>query len=209
MRQLALPGIESPSPVRYSLGMRPASPDRSYVLGVDPGLAHCGLALLSVARTGLPSVRVLRVRTVETKRPKHQSACEATHERALRLHLSLRSFVGPHIPLAIATEAMSFPRNASASQKMGVAWGVLSAFAASLAVPLLATSPQQIKKRLVGTVSASKEEVGEAVSAKLGARYVSLVTAFKKTDHEHIHDAAGAALTLLEAVRALPRIEQP
>lgn len=120
--------------------------------------------------------------------------------------------------VAICAESMSWPRNAGASAKMGISWGVVAAVAHARRVPILQTSPQAMKKKITGRRDANKDEVREGVLDFLvkangvrGAEFLPIgrerserrllehEAKIPKTRREHAWDALGLALACRDA----------
>lgn len=97
---------------------------------------------------------------------------------------------------ALAIEAMSYPRNASAASKLMMSWGVLSEVVRTLNLPMVQMSPQKMKSVLTGTIKAEKEDVERAVRALFTEEAFVACGADKitKTRKEHAFDALGAAV---------------
>lgn len=179
------------------------------VLGIDPGFASTGYALVrlgedrTVLRCGL-------LRTEKEQRKRQVLAADDNLRRARELAREIvrrclddgpvnaamgpqvRCALGSHeIPVAIVLESMSFPRSASVANKMGLALGVVAAIAEARGLPLVQESPQRIKLALCGRRDASKESVATAVSAIVGRVPLDPIPASQR---EHVWDAIAAAL---------------
>jgi crossover junction endodeoxyribonuclease RuvC len=173
------------------------------VLGIDPGLASCGLAVLDVAPE---RPRVVAVRAFASKpsaRKRHTYASDDTYERASALAEAVAEYLagGPGSPepvRAVCVEAMSYPRHASAAHKMGVAWGTIAAVVSSRRVPLVQASPQKIKTLTAGARNASKGAVALAVAARVDGLEAALRDV-RETAEEHVFDAIGAVLACSES----------
>ena len=126
--------------------------------------------------------------------------------RARELHRQLGSVAkDAHV---FCVESMSFPRNAGSAAKVAMGWGVIAALAEDLGIPVVQSSPQEIKKVLTGAKNASKKEVQDT----LGLRYNNLsellteITA--KSDLDHAYDALAAVVASLdsEVIRMVRKI---
>ena len=177
------------------------------IFAVDPGLATFGLTFLTVPADGTALVDFVAFH--ESKKAAARLnllASDDTAERARELYFFLdRAWIhattglremGP-APRAIFAEAQSWPRNAGASAKVGVAWGVLVAFAAEHDLPILQLSPQKVKRHLCGVQSASKKEVELEVRKR--AHFTDddaekTLASLAKSKHEHIYDAVAVGL---------------
>jgi Holliday junction resolvasome RuvABC endonuclease subunit len=163
----------------------------SLILGVDGGLATCGLALAAIRNDGsLDLLKVATVRTTKSAAKRGVYASDDNVRRCRELATELHYFVCnyPGTLSLICAEAMSFPRSSSTAAKMGMGWGVLAAFAHELEVPIVQASPQQIKLALCGKKTASKSEVQAAIED----RWSHVQWPKRKADVEHAADAAAA-----------------
>ena len=97
---------------------------------------------------------------------------------------------------ALAVEAWSQPRHASAAVKMARAWGVLVTLAGDR--PIVEASPQAIKLATAGSKTASKEAVVRAVAFTLSGAGRMLADV-PRTLREHAADACGAVLASLRS----------
>lgn len=186
------------------------TPVGSRIIAIDPGLGSFGAALIDLPGDGFDRAArpgVIAVAYNETKKAaKKQNllAADDTAERARELWQFLRIFwhdaypsaMPPTRPRALLAEAQSWPRNAGASAKVGVAWGVIVAFAAERDLPILQLSPQKVKKHLCNSISASKEEVEAAVRGRTlwAAEARAYMEGLKGGAHEHVHDAIAVGL---------------
>jgi len=166
-------------------------------LGLDPGFAFFGWGIVRLN----PRLELVDAGCARTKKNKRKVlATDDNIVRGRELWRALDELWSNHHPVVIATESMSWPRNASVTGKMGIAWGILISFAERYELPVVAVSPQNMKKKLVGKNSASKAEVRKAVLATQG--FVRLAGLLDKTlpvtQHEHPIDAVGAVLTSLD-----------
>jgi crossover junction endodeoxyribonuclease RuvC len=160
----------------------------SLILGVDGGLATCGLALAAIRNDGsLDLLKVATVRTTKSAAKRGVYASDDNVRRCRELAAELHCFVYGSLAL-ICAEAMSFPRSSSTAAKMGMGWGVLAALAYELEVPIVQASPQQIKLALCGKKNASKAEVQAAIED----RWSHVQWPKRKADVEHAADAAAA-----------------
>jgi Holliday junction resolvasome RuvABC endonuclease subunit len=144
------------------------------VLGCDTGLKRFGWVVAEVRRERLV-VRAMGVICTEKSDAKQRVlAASDTFRRAREVAAALEVSVrratavnGGRVRLA-CYEAISLPRDASASAKVGVGFGVFAGYVSRWEVPALEVSPQALKKALTGRGDASKVEVAVAVAQRLG-----------------------------------------
>jgi len=131
------------------------------VLGVDPGTRATGYGL--VERDG-PRHRLLECGVIRPGRNADLS------ERLVEIHLGLLELIDRHQPECVALEGVFSGRNARTAMVLGHARGVLVLAAALRSVPVYEYPPREVKKRVVGTGAATKDQVGFMVQKHLRLR---------------------------------------
>ena len=180
---------------------RPARLPR--VLGLDPGLAHFGWAVVEI---GVDFERVLAVgvfRTKKSMRRRNVRASSDLHRRGVELARGLATVIATHGPIhAFCAEALSSPRGASAAGKLQRSWGIVDDIVAGFDAPLLEATPQELKVATAGRATASKADVMAAVEARYpGAEaLVRFRSGFPSGQWEHGFDAVGAVIASLDTV---------
>jgi Holliday junction resolvasome RuvABC endonuclease subunit len=86
---------------------------------------------------------------------------------------------------------MSWPRNAGVVAKMGIVWGVIASIAKVHNLPMIQSSPMEIKRITTGDGKASKERM----ISTFQALYPDLVWPTQVALHEHCADALGSILS--------------
>jgi len=164
------------------------------ILGIDPGFAALGLARLTVSPVALErdGVDLAVVRTAKSAR---KAEVLATSDNARRL-AELVDAIAPLMDgvACIAMEAQSWPRHAGSAVKVALAHGAVITMARERRIPLIQVSPQDLKRRVTGSRTASKAEV----QAALERRYGALAWPSPASVREHAADALGAALCALD-----------
>ncbi len=191
------------------------------ILGIDPGFASLGYAVLNLDATG-PTVATLGVlRTAKTDKKHRVLAADDNVRRCRELALPLAQlmlsgavgYVAPPAGVAgfvermrttstlslVCAEKMSFPRNASAAAKMAMSWGMIVAYLHHHGLPLIQASPQDVKRRVTGSSSASKEEVQKALIKRFGRGLLRMLKGIPEGQHEHAFDALAAAVACLDS----------
>lgn len=134
-----------------------------YVLGLDPGFASVGYAVVRITRDSEQPVKLGIIRTEKSSGKRNVRASDDNLERAKEIAAELQAIVRQYDVKLICAETMSYPRNAAAAAKMAMCWGVLAALAHQHSIPVAQATPQEVKKALCHKKDASKEEVQEAV----------------------------------------------
>ena len=167
------------------------------VLGIDIGFASVGIALVELTHVS-ESVEWLDViRTEKSAKKREVRASDDNLRRAQEIASRLVPFFQNDRIQVVCMEAMSFPRNASASMKMGMCLGDIATLACLYSVPIQQVSPQEIKKRLCGKKDASKDDVEKALRKRYKIR--KDVVAFTESSREHAFDALASIVACLDS----------
>jgi crossover junction endodeoxyribonuclease RuvC len=156
----------------------------SCVLGVDPGVAKLGLAVIATEGRR-PSLRWAG--TVTTR---------AGHEESQRLaHVAeaIREAIATHGPSVVAVERVAFNRNQVSALAVARATGAVMVVAAEAGVPVEEYSPTEIKLAVTGAGNAGKAQVRRALERVHGLDGVPA--------QADAADAAAVALTHLASAR--------
>lgn len=172
-------------------------------MGIDPGFAHLGLAVVTRQKPGDP-LRLVTLEVVETsKAPKkamRDLRVAADDQRRLRHFWNrLESVIAAYLPQAIGVESYApWP-----GQMGGNAWKVALAYQLSVCVGWahgvlpMTFRPDDLKRRLLGKNAGTKGEVEQGLCAEVtGLR--DALDALPKTKREHAADAVGHALLAIE-----------
>jgi crossover junction endodeoxyribonuclease RuvC len=133
------------------------------VLGVDPGLARTGVAVVEGAPGAL---RLVHAGCIVT---------EPGTSDAPRLRLlfdSLGAVVRAHRPDAAAVEQLFFASNRTTAMRVGEARGVALCVLAGAGLEVDEYTPMQVKEAVAGYGGASKAQVGRMVRSVLGVERV-------------------------------------
>ncbi len=130
------------------------------VLGIDPGLALTGWALVEGHQGGL---KLRAAGCWETP------AGEPEGERLLRLWESFSELVRRDRPDAVSVERLYFSRNVSTAMAVSQARGVLVCAATLARLALHEYTPNQVKQAVTGNGAAPKPQVARLVRMILGA----------------------------------------
>lgn len=131
------------------------------VIGVDPGLATTGFAVLEQEAGVLKACAVGAIRTTDG---------DGEGDRLAYLRSALLELLDAERPEVAAVETLFFNRNASTAMSVGRASGVVLATLAEKAVAAHEYTPLQVKQSVVGVGNASKRQVQTMVAALLGLR---------------------------------------
>lgn len=165
-----------------------------HVLGIDPGMASVGVAVMELLPDGLRLVEAGVIRTQKADKKRRVRAADDNIERTREIASELLRSIRTYRPVAICAESMSFPRSSSVAGKMAMCWGALAAIAEERHLPVLQATPQEIKQVLTGSKAAGKEEVQAAVLARLAPRSCRDIESIPRSQQEHAYDAMAAVM---------------
>jgi crossover junction endodeoxyribonuclease RuvC len=126
----------------------------SSVLGVDPGVARCGLAVVG-RRDRANELRF--VATVTTP---------ADAEESVRLRAiaeAARAVIAEHRPAAVAVERVAWSRNQVSALHVARATGAIILVAAEAGLPVAEYAPNEVKQAVTGAGNADKKQVQRAL----------------------------------------------
>lgn len=131
------------------------------VLGVDPGTLITGYGVIE-SRNG--ALRVLDCDAIRNQSGK------AMPERLKVIFERLRGVIDLYHPDELALETAFYGKNAQSALKLGHARGVAMLAAVTSQIPTTEYSPREVKKAVVGTGAASKDQVQYMVRSMLRMR---------------------------------------
>lgn len=176
---------------------------RIRTLGVDPGFAKMGVAVLEKTTAG--SARAIHLRVIETKKAskKELRSLRVASDDQWRLHeiWSALDAVGQEYGpfAAVGVETYSPYRGTGSGWKAALAYQLVCCQAWNWGVSALPFMPQDIKRAFAGNISASKGDIIEAMGSKI-VSFVVHLEGIAKTKHEHVADAAGHAYLAIEEI---------
>jgi crossover junction endodeoxyribonuclease RuvC len=164
-------------------GAAPKAQRCARVLGLDPGSVRTGWGVveLSGARARSIGAGVIRV---------PERAPIAT--RLLQIHAGVCAVLAQHRPDAVAVEDIFFARYPQAALQLGHARGVALLAASQADLPVAAYPPAVVKRAIVGSGRADKQQVARLVAALLQLTELPSVDAT---------DALAVAITHLNTTR--------
>lgn len=130
------------------------------ILGLDPGLAQMGWGVIDMAGSRLSHVGHGVIAT---------TAGDGLGPRLMALHRALESVIAEYRPGAIAVEQAFVHKDPSAALKLGHARAVALLAAAQAGLEIAEYTPNHIKKCVVGSGHAGKEQVQAMVRRLLPA----------------------------------------
>jgi crossover junction endodeoxyribonuclease RuvC len=140
-------------------GARGGDPEGVVVLGIDPGTAVTGFGVVS--RRGVGAVSLMECGVVRT------SAGTPLAERIREIYLEVDALLERHHPFAVSVENVFQGKNVHSALTLGHARGVILLAAALRGIPIAEYAPREIKKAVVGTGGATKDQVAFMVKQQL------------------------------------------
>jgi crossover junction endodeoxyribonuclease RuvC len=139
------------------------------VLGIDPGTAVTGYGLVRDDETNGRSVAGIAMRLVECgvirTRPRDPLAT-----RLREIHQGITELIARHKPDHLAVEDVFYSRNVRTTLALGHARGVVLLAGETAGIAIHEFPPAEVKKAIVGTGSATKEQVQFMVAQLLRLR---------------------------------------
>lgn len=133
-------------------------PKTKTVLGIDPGLARFGWAIVTISAQ--PQLIAAGCLTTSSR--------QSTPERLSALAKKLRSVIREYSPASMSVEELFFSKNVSTAMVVGHARGIALLIAAEHNLPIREFSPTTIKSALTGYGRADKRQVQSMVMRLLG-----------------------------------------
>ena len=162
------------------------------ILGLDPGFASLGWALLDCSA----QPRCVALGVIRTKPDRKSSRCDDNVNRCGEIADALRQLHDDFDFIFIASEAQSWTRHANADRAVAQAWGVIAALSELFNCPVIQIRPQEIKMAIAGARSASKGSVQNILEHRVLNAEAAL-SKLAKTQQNHASDALAAAMASL------------
>ncbi|MDD2483296.1 MAG: crossover junction endodeoxyribonuclease RuvC [Candidatus Shapirobacteria bacterium] len=147
------------------------------ILGIDPGLANTGWAVLSDEKN------LVECGCLKTK------ISDSSALRLDQIYCELEGLIKKYKVEAMAIETLFFAKNAKSAIKVAEAIGVIKICGQKNKIEVVGFTPLQVKMALVGYGRAEKEQVEIMVRNFLGLE--------KNISPSHASDAVAVALTYL------------
>ena len=155
------------------------------ILGIDPGLAHCGWAVIDPANGG--GNQLVSYGCIETEKS------EDFAKRLSQIYNQVRKLCRQYKIKELAIESIFFAKNIKTAISTAQTMGAIEAAAQNSEVAVFEYTPLQIKMAITGYGRADKEQIIKMVGES-----------FKKKEiinNNHAADAAAAALTHIFTIK--------
>jgi len=157
-------------------------------LGIDPGIANTGLAIVGLSEN---EYTLMECQCIETDKD------DENGKRYQKIHEDLEILLLTNDLDAVVVESVFHNKNVSSSKTTAGVIAVVELLCSQLNVPVLQLTPQTVKHAVGCLGAASKNEVRRNVKR-------ILKTAFEKLKVHHASDAAAAAIAGILEKRSVP-----
>lgn len=120
------------------------------ILGIDPGIARVGWAVIETAR---PVLKTISFGCIETAKE------EKSEERLHQIHTAIRLLCKRFKPDCMSVEELFFATNAKTAIGVGQSRGVILLAAAEDKIPVVSYTPLAVKRAITGDGQADKKQV--------------------------------------------------
>lgn len=192
-----------------ALDVRPRAQRNTQVtrcLGVDPGLASCGFAVVAEGLDG--NMRVVHTEVVLTEKSSETGrVADDDLRRLLYIQRAVVRLLHEHNPniLGVETYTPLAGKGANGSFKVCQVYGLVVGLAASANRPVYGATPQDIRRAFIGGPKGSKNDVQMALT-RVCSGVTAAVESFPKSHQEHVADAIAHAVLALDNTRTTRRI---
>ncbi len=135
---------------------------RILIMGIDPGTARTGFGVVSVSSERVASL--VECGVIRT------SPGEPLPNRIREIFEGIDALLARHEPSAVSVEDVFHGKNARTALTLGHARGAILLAASLRDIPIFEYAPRGIKKAVVGTGRATKDQVGFMVAKHLRLR---------------------------------------
>ncbi len=136
--------------------------DCSVLLGIDPGTAVTGFGVVTVDRRRRAELVACGVVRTSPKAP--------LVARLLEIHEAVAGLISEFAPAVMSIESAFYGKNVRSALTLGQARGAIIVAAARCGVEVAEYAPREIKKAVVGTGAATKDQVAYMVRRHLRLR---------------------------------------
>jgi len=172
------------------------------VLGIDPGFANVGLSIVEYANG---KCTVLATKLVTTKKQSKKVCVNLRvnvddQRRYREIYEEIISFAEPHAISAVSAESYTVTgARGGNAWKAAVVFGGICFWAFCNNIYLAPFLPLDLKTRFCKAGNSTKEDVENALRNEV-IGFSSEIAKYGKTKQEHISDATGHSILLLEEI---------
>lgn len=159
------------------------------VLGIDPGTATVGYAILKTSAQNKNNIKVIDFGCITTE------CGMVAGDRLKKIHKEIGKIIDKHGPNLMSVESLYFFKNLKTVMPVSQAKGVILLAASEKRIPVLEFTPLQVKMTVVGYGRAEKKQVQEMTKKILDLKNFDIQKNNRKKDDAT--DALGVALCAL------------
>lgn len=130
------------------------------ILGIDPGLQKMGWGIIHTQGHALKFISCGTIKTDSTR---------STAERLAEISWGLEKIITEWEPEEVAIEETFVNKNPASALKLGVARGAAMVTPARMGLSVSEYAPNLVKKSVVGTGHAAKDQIGAMIAVLLPA----------------------------------------
>jgi crossover junction endodeoxyribonuclease RuvC len=128
------------------------------IMGIDPGVARVGWALISVEKTTPKAIAYGCINTPQS---------DVHEKRLLTCFNAINTLISKYKPDCVSMEELYFSKNVSTAIHVGEGRGVLLLACATHATPVISYSPSRVKQTVCGDGKANKVQIQQMVKRLL------------------------------------------
>lgn len=133
------------------------------ILGVDPGTIRCGWGIIEASHSDPNGYILIAYGTILLEK-----ITDGMHAKLSALYAGLDEVIKRYSPRQCSIETAFYGKNVQSALKIGYARGAAMLVAAHNSLEVYEYSPREIKKAVVGSGAASKQQVGYMVGSLMG-----------------------------------------
>lgn len=179
------------------------------VIGIDTGFKWVGWCVVRLSRKRERFIVGGRIRTDKNDKKLNIKVAADDLRRTREIASALCDIEYWDKAAAIAVEGQSWPRSSVICRNLGATWGVLAVLAHQNQLPIIQSSPMELKLAATGNRNATKFELADAMCARRGFHKLRpCLDRYAKGQQEHIADAAASVIAALDSdvIRAARRM---
>lgn len=124
------------------------------ILGIDPGIARVGWAVIE---TAMPDLKTIAFGCIETEKE------EKPENRLQQIHRGVLLLCKKYHPDCMSVEDLFFATNAKTAIGVGQSRGVILLTASMVKIPVVSYTPLAVKRAIAGDGHADKKQVASMV----------------------------------------------
>ena len=180
---------------------------KQVVMGIDPGFASMGIAILERENSKIRIVSggVFHTKKAEKKSRNNLRVTNDDVHRQIDVCNIVNEIYKQHHPFAVGVEGYRVYASGSGAKTMASYGGVIW-WAATVGIHVAPFLPDDLRRRFCPGIKKSTKEDVERGVCKVVEGATMFLGRLNKTEHEHLADAIGHAVLILEDLSELRRM---